>query len=125
MFPDTTNNLNSRPNGLRSMRLRLNNQDLTDRSIIVRPERSPLYYDRLSMTLLNSNIPLKCLNGVNFAMNETLLVNQNNNGEQLIVGGNPVPITNTEKLLQVNLEYTGTGLQQLNLYKQVLRSVGI
>ena len=53
----------SRNGDLKSYRLRLDGQDLIDRDVSVNEEnhRDPLYYDRLSMTLLNAMLPLNCL----------------------------------------------------------------
>lgn len=64
-FPD--HDLFSRNGDLKSFRLRLDGEDLVDRDISVDEEkaRDPLYYDRLSMTMLNSMIPLNSLSEQN------------------------------------------------------------
>lgn len=64
-FPD--HDLFSRNGDLKSFRLRLDGEDLVDRDILVDEEnsRDPLYYDRLSMTMLNSMIPLNSLSEQN------------------------------------------------------------
>lgn len=64
-FPDY--DLFSRNGDLKSFRLRIDGEDLVDRDISVDEEkpRDPLYYDRLSMTMLNSMIPLNSLSEQN------------------------------------------------------------
>lgn len=69
MFPDY--DLFSRNGDLKSFRLRLDGEDLVDRDISVDEEkaRDPLYYDRLSMTMLNSMVPLNSLSEQNESVN--------------------------------------------------------
>ena len=107
MFPQDVNALKSMPQSLNNYRLRLNNQDLTDRKVIAEPP-SPLHYDRLSMTFLNGNMPVKCLNQRNFhPLNTYNGLGQLGDTNNIMVAGNPVPMTQNEKLLQVNLDYQG------------------
>ena len=54
-FPTDTD-LVSRLSGLASYRLRLDNEDLTDRDVL---KNTPLYYDRINMTLTNFQMRMK------------------------------------------------------------------
>lgn len=123
MFPQELFSHNS---DLVSGRLRINNEDLTDRDIIVSPQRSPLYYDRLRMAFMNSGNPLNDLVEQNFLRNQPDGIG-GNYGLQILA--NPTFQSPMEKLLQVNLDVSGTvtdtGLQNLVLFKQVMRGVGI
>lgn len=118
MFPSQDYEYSLDEPEITSVRFRLDNQDLTDRDYEL---HKVLYNDRLNMLLLNSGYAVKNIRGTIYDCNnitDTIL----KNGEQVVVLGNPTPITNNEKLLQVNVTGT-TGVTQLNLYKQVLRTV--
>lgn len=129
MFP--VNGIVSQNNDLESYRLRLNNEDLIDRDVDPRFDATsgcdPLHLDRLNMTLLNCGIPMVNFQQYNYAANEKTIADQTQAeaGNRLTLVGNPVPLTNREKNLQVNfvLGNAAGGLERLNLYKQVLRSV--
>ena len=127
MFP--TNKVISQNNDLETYRLRLNNEDLIDRD--VNPAftgttgADPLHLDRLNMTFLNSGMPMVNFQQYNYNQNQKTLAAQTQGSvdNQLTLIGNPVPFTNREKNLQVNLSLSNNGLQRLNLYKQVVRAV--
>ena len=125
MFPSDNVDILSQAADLRSLRLRLDNEELTNRDIIVRPNASPLHYDRLSMALLNGGMPLKSALERNFKPSGVSQADQTADARKVIISGQPVPISPLDKQLQVNLHYTGTGLKQLNLYKQVFRSIKV
>ena len=102
-------------------RIRNDNVDLTDRDVTM---FSPLYNDRIAMTLLNANLPLKSLN--------PHILNTNDghdarlpNTENSIFIGNPLPSTLTNKLVQISI--TGDagqiGVNSIQLYKQVFKSI--
>ena len=131
MFPQF--DLLSRNKDLLSFRLRLNNEDLTDREIRVdqAKPKDPLHYDRLAMTLLNAGYPLRCA----LENNVTSLTPPDGGMQSLdnpmTMIANPVPATPMEKLLQVNMDVSGkvtngaqgSGLLSLVLFKQVMRSI--
>lgn len=130
MFPDPSNggDILSNHSHAQSFRMRLNNDDLTDRDIKLyqgsgfSAVHDPLHYDRLNMTLQNAGYPLGCLQEQN--LDATEQPNDNANYPILIVG-NPVPQTQNEKLLQFNMISATTGLSRLNLYKQCMRSIKV
>ena len=135
MFP--SNDLFSIKDGFQNYRLRLGgpggNQDLTDRDVIVGgalgTQKDPLYYDRLSMTMLNAGYPMKSMleQNMNVIQVETGTdVNRRDNNGNLTIVANPVPATPYEKLLQVNMNFAATkGLSELALFKQVMRGVAL
>lgn len=124
MMMPTGGDLVSHNDNLQSFRLRLDNEDLTNRSIVYNPIIHPLYYDRLSMTLLNGGMPLKSLVAANMDTKKSELSNQVT-GRKVFLNGNPLPITPREKLLQINATFTTTGISSLFLYKQLLRSIKV
>lgn len=125
MFP--VNSLISQNNNLSQYRLRLNNEDLIDRPVnIVNAAdgyHDPLHYDRINMTLLNCGMEMKNFTQDNLNNNSLTLASMITNGQRLLLIGNPVPMTDREKNLQVNLVLGGTGLLDMNLYKQVQRTI--
>lgn len=135
MFP--SNDLFSVKDGFDNYRLRLGgpggNQDLTDRDVIVGgalgKQKDPLYYDRLSMTMLNAGYPMKSMleQNMNVIQVETGTdVNRRDDAGNLTIVANPVPATPYEKLLQVNMNFAATkGLTELALFKQVMRGVAL
>lgn len=135
MFP--SNDLFSIKDGFDNYRLRLGgpggNQDLTDRDVKVGGalgmQKDPLYYDRLSMTMLNAGYPMKSMleQNMNVIQVETGTdVNRRDDAGNLTIVANPVPATPYEKLLQVNMNFAaGKGLSELALFKQVMRGVAL
>lgn len=128
MFP--LNKVISQNNNLQTYRLRLNNEDLIDRDVspaAIGGANGPdtLHFDRLNMTFLNSGMPMVNFQQYNYNQNQKTLNDQTqgNVNNQLTLIGNPVPLTNREKNLQVNLNLVGGGLQSLHLYKQVVRMI--
>lgn len=130
MFPDPSNggDILSNHSHAQSFRMRLNNDDLTDRDIKLyqgngfSAVHDPLHYDRLNMTLQNAGYPLGCLQEQNLDATEQPNTNAN---YPLLIVGNPVPQTQNEKLLQFNMISATTGLSRLNLYKQCMRSIKV
>lgn len=135
MFP--SNDLFSIKDGFDNYRLRLGgpggNQDLTDRDVIVGgalgKQKDPLYYDRLSMTMLNAGYPMKSMLEQNMNVVVAEVANDNDRRDDagnLTIVANPVPATPYEKLLQVNMNFAaGNGLTELALFKQVMRGVAL
>jgi len=119
MFPDSADGLLSVNNDITSWRLRLNNEDLTDRDV---SRKSPLAYDRLAMTLNSMGEGLS-----NLVQNpgETTAANWGATFTQTafdnILIGNPLFQTQQQKLLQLNINSGGTGVKKLVLYKQLPR----
>jgi hypothetical protein len=94
-------------------RLRLNQQDLTDRNVSI---RSPLYYDQLSATFEALDMGARNLrlnsgdcSAATYALSYPAAANQ-------VVVGAPLPQTMTNKYLQVNLALSGNDVQQIVLF---------
>lgn len=121
-FPDDGTDLISRNRQIASFRLRLNNLDLTDRSVDV---ESPLYYDRLNMTFGNMGSRLKLLSE-NMGQDTPDWANVYDNSEtQTTVIGNPLFQSEREKYLQVNIDATGAGVKKLTIFKQLPRVIEV
>lgn len=119
MFPDGADGLISKNTDIQSWRLRLNNEDLTDRSVV---RKSPLAYDRLAMTLNSMGAGLG-----NLVQNSGKTNAQTWGGTYTdtkfdsVIIANPLFQTTQQKLLQVNIEAGGTGVNKLVIYKQLPR----
>jgi len=104
-----------------SYRFSLNNKDLTDRDITL---FTPLYHDRLSMTLLNSQYDIESINDGSPANSHRANTKYTTLEDRTTILGNPVPLTQQPKLLQINIDCDGTaGVDTLNIYKQVVKSI--
>jgi len=120
VFPQTDEDLLSVNDNIAEWRLRLNNEDLTDRAVV---RDDPLDYDRLASTLNAMGMSLKNLNRNsgkaraatwNGTYTDALYDN--------IVIANPLFQTDRMKLLQVNIEApAGNGVQPFTLFKQLPR----
>ena len=121
--PDATNVLIAFPDGsdlisvnedIDSFRLRLNNEDLTDREIDV---DSPLYYDRLNMTFGNMGYRLKNLHQ-NYGSSDKDYDDAYDQTEvKTTLLANPLFQTDREKFLQVNIDAQGGGVKKISLFK--------
>jgi hypothetical protein len=102
-------------------RLRNDNVDLTDRNVDI---FKPLYTDRLAMTLLNGNLQLKNLNPSILSLTAAY-INRNRNHLDTVFIGNPLPLTPTNKLLQITIngDPTKNGVNSIQLYKQVFKTI--
>jgi len=120
MFPSEFDDLVSENNDVNSFRLRINNHDASDRDISV---DSPLYYDRLGMTLGNMGMRLRGLAQNAGAPNETTDWDQvyNKAGLKVTMLANPLPQTMNEKNLQVNITAGGAGVKKIALFKELPR----
>jgi len=146
MFPrnGTANNdtaIISNNNDISSYRLRLDNMDLTDRDVDVnilsyggRAVHSPLYYDRLSMTLDNMGSQVNGLEGNIGSAGEQIDYSDVYKYEayNVVMAANPVPQSDRPKNLQVNIDATNTtieanagGVKDLYLYKVLPRELEI
>ena len=126
MFP---NGFVSNNTDLRTARLRLDNEDLTNRDIQILDQvgRNQLLNDRLMMTLLNGGHRLRNLLMRNLATSAQTTANaQRTNGKRLSIIGTPVPMTPNEKLFQVNLTAPGAAAAvPIVLYKQLAQTLKI
>lgn len=119
-FPDGPTGLYSDNQNIDQWRLRLNNEDLTDRNVA---KDTPLAYDRLAMTLNAMGTSLRSLNKTPGK------VQLPGDWEQVFARGtrtttliaNPLFQTAQQKLLQVNIESQATGVKSIVIYKQLPR----
>ena len=120
VFPQADEDLLSVNNNIQEWRLRLNNEDLTDRNV---EKDSPLDYDRLASTLNSMGMSLK-----NLTRNQGKSAAATWNGTYTdtsfdnTVIANPLFQTDRMKLLQVNITAdSGTGVKAFSLFKQLPR----
>jgi hypothetical protein len=124
MFPK--DDLFSQNEDIQNYRLRLDNEDLMNRNVSIVEPRDPLYYDCISRTLLNAGYPTSNLNEQNLNCDGDPTDGGATQADyKLTMISNPVPLTPSNKLLQVNLTSTGGGLKELVLYKQVMRGINV
>ena len=112
------------PNGIQNYRLRIDQEDATDRDVVY---RSPLYYDRLNATLNNSKHSVENLDEesreIDVANTRTTQAYYQQANKSLVCVANPLPITPTEKLVQVNIVSAAATLNNVNLYKELLKTI--
>jgi len=121
-FPTDNSDLISVNRQISSFRLRLNNLDMTDRPIVY---ESPLYYDRLNMTLGNMGTRLKLLSE-NMGQDTSDWGSVYDNIEtQTTVIANPLFQSEREKYLQVNIDAVGAGVKKLTIFKQLPRVIEV
>jgi hypothetical protein len=120
MFPSPDDDLVSVNNDITSFRFRINNHDATDRQVSV---DSPLYYDRLGMTLGNMGERLRGLAQNAGCPSETTDWDNvySKTGLKLTILANPLPQTMNEKNLQVNISSGGGGVKKIALFKELPR----
>jgi len=124
VFPDASTDLLSVNGDITDFRLRLNNQDLTDRSVDV---DSPLYYDRVNMTLGNMGETTKNLiQNVGSTFQSTWSDVYTIAGIKSVFIANPLFITDREKYLQVNINApSGNGVEKMTIFKQIPRTISL
>jgi hypothetical protein len=120
-FPDLVSDLVSNNKALESYRLRLDNEDLTDRDVFV---NTPLYYDRISMALSNFRMRLKNIYGNNGSSKNDWqqTYGEENFDVKVIMAPLPQKDQPFDKMLQVNLNAgldPGNGIRKLVLFKHL------
>lgn len=138
MFDTNSSNLISNNTGVKSYRMRLNNNDVYNRDILVNKETSKekyihdnLHYDSVLRTFLNANYPLKDMSFLGLkrdvdAIDTNSFVERfNQSDQQIMLCCAPVPLSNMPKQLQFNIVAEGMGatIDNVILYKQVVRSI--
>tara|TARA_R110000803_G_scaffold85714_2_gene152006 strand:+ start:3722 stop:5224 length:1503 start_codon:yes stop_codon:yes gene_type:complete len=119
---DEQNSVNG-ANGITSYRLRIDNEDATDRDVVY---RSPLYYDRLNTTFINGNNQVENLNEESREIDATVRTTTEyyrQANKNLVMVCNPMPMTPSEKLVQVNITSGAATLKNINLYKELVKSI--
>ena len=119
MFDSNTSNLISNKTTLKSYRMRVDNQDIYNRDILVNKENDfeshihdNLHYDSVYRTFLNANYPLKDMSFLSLKRNVDLLNDDYKSrftvpSQQLMLCCCPTPLTSLSKKLQFNLVADG------------------
>lgn len=95
--------------------------DLTNRDVAT---KSGLYYDRINMTYLQHGEALNNLVGIPGFTDYTEQSTEGSISNQLFFAGNPTPITDNTKLLQVEVNCkSGHGVNRIILAKELLRTI--
>ncbi len=121
--------LTSEQGNIEQYRIRVDNKDVSDRAISLRSNTvigestDPLHLQKLSIALQNSNLPVKNLTerGVNTDSNFAWSVNNHDRNKLLI--GQVLPITNSPKHVQLNIDSSSAGPQRLALFKEVVKQI--
>jgi hypothetical protein len=138
MFDNNSSNLISNNVGITSYRMRVDNEDVYNRDIIVNKSNSTqsrihdaLHYDSVYRTFLNANYPLKDMSFLSLKRNPSYGDNEYKSrftvaSQQIMVCCCPTPLTPLSKKLQFNVvanKDSGSKVENVILYKQVMRSV--
>jgi hypothetical protein len=117
-FPDSADLLSHNAD-ISSWRLRLNQQDLTDRDVV---HKSPLANDRLAMTLNSMGYGLRNLTRNSGKTQAATFEGTYSDATfSSIVIANPLFQTDHMKLLQANINAGGAGVKKIALFKQLPR----
>jgi len=100
-------------------RLRLNNVNLSQRNVII---DNPLYYDDILKFMTNDGRNLKNLLRIPSVTNANL-VNAQQNGQRNVIVCLPAPLSVQNKILQVNINCSTAGVNIVNLFKSVQKSL--
>ena len=114
-FPQNTDNLISVRKDIENIRLRLDNEDLTDRDYNV---RSALYFDKINMTMTQLRLRMKSLKE-NYG-NSVQTWNTFYDDTAVCSIMNPLVQKTREKLLQINTENSAIG--ELSIFKSLPRN---
>lgn len=134
-----TDSILSYKDGLESFRIRIDNEDVTDRDIEVSNDfntgldigyrRDNVYYDLLNKTMLNSGLSLKSLNEMVLDERRDRYVSQiilgsNTENKKIVSIMAPLPQTMREKQVQFNMRTSlNNGINKFNIYKQVIKQI--
>ena len=98
-------------------RLRINGEDLTNRSIKM---NTPEHYDRLGRTFLNMDMPLKSIREKLIKVNNQRATETGTPSVKMIAES--FPITNSAKQVEVDIN-SGNGVRNIYLFKEVIRQL--
>jgi hypothetical protein len=137
MFP--RDNAFSFNDNVQNYRIALNNIYLSDREIsFTNGQWDSLYLDELQRLFMNANLPLNCLSQIEpfFNGDGTGYISKTTSyfgsGTYTGIGnepfkhkilGTPLPLTAGEKNVELDIQSTGTGIEEMILFKQVTRVV--
>ena len=136
LFDSNDSNFISNKTTLESYRMRINNDDVYQREIFVNKESTKekrihdaLHYDSVMRTFQNAGYSLKDVGF--FGLKRNVALGESGykerfaeDNQQIMLCCAPLPATNMSKKLQFNLvAKTGDTIQNVILYKQVVRSI--
>lgn len=104
-----------------SYRQILNNTNLTDRPVEF---LTPLYYDNILKTIINGGRKLRCLQNITNANKRDVDTAEDDESQEMKIVTTPTPATVGNKLLQINVEATNTGVQNVVCFKENMRVIG-
>jgi hypothetical protein len=132
MFDNNSSNLISNKTTLKSYRMRVDNQDIY-RDILTNKENAVesyihdnLHYDSIYRTFLNGNIPLKDMSFLSLKRNVDTDEYQSRftaSNQQIMICCCPTPLSPLSKKLQFNLVCEDGTIDNVILYKQVMRTI--
>ena len=120
MFPDETDGLNSHNANLTSYRTRTDNEDNTDRQVTF---GKPLADKCLGDGLMNAGLRYKDYRRIQLSSDQKTYATAKSTGKSIEAIVDSHPPTNQEKLYQVNIEATSTGVKSFALFKQLPKSL--
>lgn len=134
MFDTNSSNFISNNVGVTSYRMRVDNNDVYNRDILVNKSSSKesyihdaLHYDSVYRTFLNAGYSLKDMSFLGLARNQETYVNKFSQADQqIMLCCAPMPLTQGSKKLQFNVvaeKESGSKVENVILYKQVLKSM--
>lgn len=135
MFDTNSSNLISNKTTLKSYRMRVDNQDVYNRDILVNKSNDTesyihdsLHYDSVYRTFLNANYPLKDMSFLSLKRKVDITEDEYKSrftvpSQQIMLCCCPTPLSPLSKKLQFNLTAEGGVIDNVILYKQVMRSV--
>jgi hypothetical protein len=115
-------------------RIRVDNEDVIDRDVetsygdagvagSLLKLRDGLYYDLLNKTFANAGIQINSFLEKSLSRRDRGLDGKFNDNESVLMLGSPVPLTETMKQYQLDLETSGGIMKTVILYKQVLKQI--
>ena len=110
-------------------RIRVDNKDTSDRPIGLRSTNgrniSPdqLHFQKLAIALQNSNLPVKNLTERGLDIDDVAAWNVNNRNVDKLLIAQVLPLTNSPKHIQLNINSSANGPQRLVLFKEVVKSI--
>jgi len=117
----------SKAGDLSSWRLRLDNKDLTNRVV---DYHSPLSLDRIGMSFNNSQLPFHNANEI-FSDTPINQVGHSSfpasfqSANKLSLICNPLPLTESQKMVQLNLNSGSADISEIVLYKELVSKISV
>ena len=104
---------------VQSWRLRVDNEDITDRDV---DYNSPLYHEACSQILTRSLLSTKNVKNKVLSTDDISDLKVSN-GDDIVLLGSPVPLTERPKSFEVNLSCYTASCPQLQIYKECVKTM--